>query len=44
MRVKKDMLKQWKADFEAIQEEKEGRKEKRKRIKNIIFRVIQLTL
>ncbi|MEX0417509.1 hypothetical protein [Bacillus sp. C30] len=30
MRVKKDMLKQWKADFQAIQEEKRRKKREKK--------------
>ncbi len=40
--VKKDMLKQWKVDFQTIQEEK--RRKKRKRNKNIILWVVQWTL
>ncbi|HHK5536984.1 TPA: hypothetical protein ACQUHH_005535 [Bacillus mobilis] len=33
MRVKKDMLKQWKADLQAIQEEKRRKKRRKKREK-----------
>lgn len=33
MRVKKDMLKQWKADFQAIQEEKRRKKKGKKQNK-----------
>jgi hypothetical protein len=44
MRREKDLLKQWKADLHAIQEEKRLKKKaKKKRIRNIAFRVIQLT-
>ncbi|HHT7226658.1 hypothetical protein CN345_27560 [Bacillus thuringiensis] len=33
MRVKKDMLKQWKADFQAIQEEKRRKNREKKKNK-----------
>ncbi|MED3325345.1 hypothetical protein P4377_28630 [Bacillus thuringiensis] len=33
MRVKKDMLKQWKADFQAIQDEKRRKKREKKKNK-----------
>ncbi len=44
MRREKDLLKQWKADLQAIQEEKRLKKKVRKRIRNIAFLVKQLTL
>jgi hypothetical protein len=43
MRHEKDLLKQWKADLQAIQEEKRLKKKARKKNKNIAFRVIRLT-
>lgn len=43
MRREKDLLKQWKADLQAIQEEKRLKKKAKKKIRNIAFRVIQLT-
>ncbi|EEL61558.1 hypothetical protein bcere0025_57500 [Bacillus cereus F65185] len=44
MRREKDLLKQWKADLQAVQEEKRLKKKAKKKIRNIAFRVIQLTL
>ena len=43
MRREKDLLKQWKADLQAVQEEKRLKKKAKKKIRNIAFRVIQLT-
>lgn len=43
MRHEKDLLKQWKADLQAIQEEKRLKKKAKKKIRNIVFRVIRLT-
>ncbi len=43
MRHEKDLLKQWKADLQAIQEEKRLKKKAKKRIRNIAFRVVRLT-
>lgn len=44
MRREKDLLKQWKTDLQAVQEEKRLKKKAKKKIRNIAFRVIQLTL
>ncbi|MGE6553473.1 hypothetical protein ACQKFK_32675 [Bacillus mycoides] len=39
---KKAMLKKWKADLQAMKEEKDKKIGRKKQIKNILYRVIQL--
>lgn len=44
MRREKELLKQWKADLQAVQEEKRLRKQAKKKIRNIAFQVMWLNL